>query len=170
MGVTVVLLTAVSCFLGASLADQSSYPVSPHQSLTYPGQEASLGYPAQDTGLTEGAYYQNYPSAAEADQPDYGLQAGTNDRTLDVFTFPMVLTAFFSAMMGGLMAPMIVGVTRRMGEFEFDLPDLSKIKFPVKSKKSKKSNKNDDEGRSVEDNILRLVSLGFQKLLRNNQN
>ena len=62
-----------------------------------------------------GAYYQNYPSAAEADQPDYGLQAGTNDRTLDVFTFPMVLTAFFSAMMGGLMAPMIVGVTRRWG-------------------------------------------------------
>ena len=33
-----------------------------------------------------------------------------------LFTFPMVITAFFSAMMGGLLAPLVVNVAARLIE------------------------------------------------------
>ena len=32
---------------------------------------------------------------------------------VSLFTFPMVITAFFSAMMGGLLAPLVVNVAAR---------------------------------------------------------
>ena len=33
---------------------------------------------------------------------------------VSLFTFPMVITAFFSAMMGGLLAPLVVNVAARL--------------------------------------------------------
>ena len=33
---------------------------------------------------------------------------------VSLFTFPMVVTAFFSAMMGGLLAPLVVNVAARL--------------------------------------------------------
>lgn len=177
MGIIVLLLTAVHCLLGAALADQTSYPVSPHQSLAYPGQEVvPHSYPVQETE----AYYQNYPSSsggggvAEEPYDLTSLSSGNTDRTLDVFTFPMVLTAFFSAMMGGLMAPFIVGVTKRMSEFELDLPAWD-IEFPevstkkVKDKKHSNKNKGSSKSRALEDTIVSLVSHGFHNLLNYNR-
>ena len=50
-----------------------------------------------------GGYYENYPTTAGS-QYDYSLASYGQDRVGELFTFPMVITAFFSAVLGGLLA------------------------------------------------------------------
>ena len=59
-----------------------------------------------------GGYYENYPTTAGG-QYDYSLASYGQDRVGELFTFPMVITAFFSAVLGGLLAPLVVGVAAR---------------------------------------------------------
>jgi len=176
MGMIVLLVTGASCLLGGVLGDQG-YP----QAHNYPTQEVTAplgGYPVEgaETGLSAGGYYENYPTTAGG-QYDYSLASYGQDRVGELFTFPMVITAFFSAVLGGLLAPLVVGVAARMSDIELpalpEFSDFEGIEFPVKKltsskkKKTKTKTKNKNKGRQFEDAIVNLVSNGFQRLLQN---
>jgi len=82
----------------------------------------------------------------------------------------MVITAFFSAMMGGLLAPLVVNVAARMGDFELpvlpDIGDLEVPEFPIKRVNQKK--KKTKKGRELmEDSIVELISRGLKHLNSN---
>merc|ERR1711899_32796 len=150
----------------ATLGYPQSAPATSH-TAHFPQQEvtAPLGYPSSYP--VEGSqYYANYPTGSG--QYDYGLQYGDTDRLdASLFTFPMVITAFFSAMMGGLLAPLVVNVAARMGDIELpvlpDIADLEVPEFPIKrvSQKKKKTKK----GRElIEDSIVGLISSGLRHL------
>jgi len=162
----------------ATLGYPQSAPATSH-TAHFPQQEvtAPLGYPSSypvegaDTSLTASGsqYYSNYPTTgAGAGQYDYGLQYGETDRQdVSLFTFPMVITAFFSAMMGGLLAPLVVNVAARMGDFELpvlpDIGDLEVPEFPIKRVNPKK--KKTKKGRDLmEDSIVELLSRGLKHL------
>jgi len=138
--------------MGAPLGYPSSYPVEGAEtsSLTASGSQ----------------YYANYPSGSG--QYDYGLQYGDTDRLdASLFTFPMVITAFFSAMMGGLLAPLVVNVAARMGDIELpvlpDIADLEVPEFPIKRVNQKK--KKTKKGRElIEDSIVGLITSGLRHL------
>jgi len=166
----------------ATLGYPQSAPATSH-TAHFPQQEvtAPLGYPSSypvegtDTGLTASGsqYYSNYPTTgAGSGQYDYGLQYGETDRQdVSLFTFPMVITAFFSAMMGGLLAPLVVNVAARMGEFELpvlpDIADLEVPEFPIKRVNPKK--KKTKKGRELmEDSIVELLSMGLKHLSSEN--
>jgi len=163
----------------ATLGYPQSAPATSH-TAHFPQQEvtAPLGYPSSypvegaDTGLTASGsqYYSNYPtSGAGGGQYDYGLQYGETDRQdVSLFTFPMVITAFFSAMMGGLLAPLVVNVAARMGDFELPvLPDIGDIEvpeFPIKRVNEKKKKKTKKGRELMEDSIVELISRGLKHL------
>merc|ERR1711953_195268 len=182
MGLKLLLLSAGLILITPDLVsgDQATlgYPQSaPATSHTahFPQQEvtAPLGYPSSypvegadtSSGLTASGsqYYANYPTGSG--QYDYGLQYGDTDRLdASLFTFPMVITAFFSAMMGGLLAPLVVNVAARMGDFELPvLPDIGDIEvpeFPIK-----RVNEKTKKGRELmEDSIVELISRGLKHL------
>merc|ERR1711953_558573 len=186
MGLKLLLLSAGLILITPDLVsgDQATlgYPQSaPATSHTahFPQQEvtAPLGYPSSypvevaDTTLTaQGSqYYANYPTGGGGGQYDYGLQYGETDRQdLSLFTFPMVITAFFSAMMGGLLAPLVVNVAARMGDFELPvLPDIGDIEvpeFPIKRVNEKKKKKTKKGRELMEDSIVELISRGLKHL------
>jgi len=164
----------------ATLGYPQSAPATSH-TAHFPQQEvtAPLGYPSSypveggETGLTASGshYYSNYPTGGGGGQYDYGLQYGETDRQdVSLFTFPMVITAFFSAMMGGLLAPLVVNVAARMGDFELpvlpDIGDLEVPEFPIKRVNQKK--KKTKKGRELmEDSIVELISRGLKHLNSN---
>jgi len=161
----------------ATLGYPQSAPATSH-TAHFPQQEvtAPLGYPSSypvegadtSSGLTASGsqYYANYPTGSG--QYDYGLQYGDTDRLdASLFTFPMVITAFFSAMMGGLLAPLVVNVAARMGDIELpvlpDIADLEVPEFPIKRVNQKK--KKTKKGRElIEDSIVGLISSGLRHL------
>merc|ERR1712037_309425 len=162
----------------ATLGYPQSAPATSH-TAHFPQQEvtAPLGYPSSypvevaDTTLTaQGSqYYANYPTGGGGGQYDYGLQYGETDRQdVSLFTFPMVITAFFSAMMGGLLAPLVVNVAARMGDFELPvLPDIGDIgvpEFPIKRVNEKKKKKTKKGRELMEDSIVELISRGLKHL------
>merc|ERR1712037_156971 len=162
----------------ATLGYPQSAPATSH-TAHFPQQEvtAPLGYPSSypvevaDTTLTaQGSqYYANYPTGGGGGQYDYGLQYGETDRQdVSLFTFPMVITAFFSAMMGGLLAPLVVNVAARMGDFELPvLPDIGDIEvpeFPIKRVNQKKKKKTKKGRELMEDSIVELISRGLKHL------
>merc|ERR1712037_879693 len=162
----------------ATLGYPQSAPATSH-TAHFPQQEvtAPLGYPSSypvevaDTTLTaQGSqYYANYPTGGGGEQYDYGLQYGETDRQdVSLFTFPMVITAFFSAMMGGLLAPLVVNVAARMGDFELPvLPDIGDIEvpeFPIKRVNEKKKKKTKKGRELMEDSIVELISRGLKHL------
>jgi len=161
----------------ATLGYPQSAPATSH-TAHFPQQEvtAPLGYPSSypvegadtSSGLTASGsqYYANYPTGSG--QYDYGLQYGDTDRLdASLFTFPMVITAFFSAMMGGLLAPLVVNVAARMGDIELpvlpDIADLEVPEFPIKRVNQKK--KKTKKGRElIEDSIVGLITSGLRHL------
>merc|ERR1712020_222821 len=164
----------------ATLGYPQSAPATSH-TAHFPQQEvtAPLGYPSSypvegsDTGLTASgsqsySNYQSTPGGGGGGQYDYGLQYGETDRQdVSLFTFPMVITAFFSAMMGGLLAPLVVNVAARMGDFELpvlpDIGDLEVPEFPIKRVNPKK--KKTKKGRELmEDSIVELLSRGLKHI------
>merc|ERR1712126_651335 len=125
---------------------------------------APLGYPSSYP--VEGA---ETSSLTASGQYDYGLQYGDTDRLdASLFTFPMVITAFFSAMMGGLLAPLVVNVAARMGDIELpvlpDIADLEVPEFPIKRVNQKKKKKTKKGRELMEDSIVDLISLGLKHL------
>jgi len=178
-GLALNILPDLVCGDQATLGYPQSAPATSH-TAHFPQQEvtAPLGYPSSypvegsdTTGLTASGsqYYSNYPTTgAGGGQYDYGLQYGETDRQdVSLFTFPMVITAFFSAMMGGLLAPLVVNVAARMGDFELpvlpDIGDLEVPEFPIKRVTPKK--KKTKKGRElVEDSIVQLISRGLRHL------
>merc|ERR1719411_1501216 len=69
--------------------------------------------------------------------------------------------------MGGLLAPLVVNVAARMGEFELpvlpDIADLEVPEFPIKRVNPKK--KKTKKGRElIEDSIVGLISSGLRHL------
>jgi len=120
--------------LGLSVCDQSA-----QGTLHYPQEEvtAPLGYPdGSDTGLTAGGYYSQYPTTAGG-QYDYSLAYGATDRLSEVISFPLVITAFFSAMVGGILAPLVSTMASRLGDVELpEMPTLEIPEIPIKSKYS----------------------------------
>jgi len=186
MGLKLLLLSAGLILITPDLVsgDQATlgYPQSaPATSHTahFPQQEvtAPLGYPSSypvevaDTTLTaQGSqYYANYPTGGGGGQYDYGLQYGETDRQdVSLFTFPMVITAFFSAMMGGLLAPLVVNVAARMGDLELpvlpDIGDLEVPEFPIKRVNQKKKKKTKKSRDLIEDSIVSLISSGLEHL------
>merc|ERR1711953_163453 len=174
----------------ATLGYPQSAPATSH-TAHFPQQEvtAPLGYPSSypvevaDTTLTaQGSqYYANYPTGGGGGQYDYGLQYGETDRQdVSLFTFPMVITAFFSAMMGGLLAPLVVNVAARcekhfplycftrMGDLELpvlpDIGDLEVPEFPIKRVNQKKKKKTKKGRDLIEDSIVSLISSGLEHL------
>jgi len=180
-GLSLNILPDLVCGDQATLGYPQSAPATSH-TAHFPQQEvtAPLGYPSSypvegsDTGLTASGsqYYSNYQSTTGGGgggQYDYGLQYGETDRQdVSLFTFPMVITAFFSAMMGGLLAPLVVNVAARMGDFELPvLPDISDIEvpeFPIKRVNEKKKKKTKKGRELMEDSIVDLISIGLKHL------
>jgi len=179
-GLSLNILPDFVCGDQATLGYPQSAPATSH-TAHFPQQEvtAPLGYPssypveAADTGLTASGsqYYSNYPAATTGGggQYDYGLQFGETDRQdVSLFTFPMVITAFFSAMMGGLLAPLVVNVAARMGDLELPvLPDIGDIEvpeFPIKRVNEKKKKKTKKGRELMEDSIVDLISIGLKHL------
>jgi len=177
VGLTLCISPGLVCGDQATLGYPQSAPATSH-TAHFPQQEvtAPLGYPSSypvegaDTGLTASGsqYYSNYPTGGGGGQYDYGLQYGDTDRQdVSLFTFPMVITAFFSAMMGGLLAPLVVNVAARMGDFELpvlpDIGDLEVPEFPIKrvNQKKKKTKKGRD---LMADSIVGLISRGLKHL------
>jgi len=160
----VLLLLTIGSLIGGLACDQTYPGQQAPQATHYPTQEAPLGYPIEggDTALTAaGNYYSSYPSGGG--QYDYGLQLSDTDRQDSIFTFPMVLTAFLSAMMGGLLAPLVVGMAARVGDMELPvLPDIEVPDFPIKRVNKKKKTK---KGRELDDSIVNMLQSGLDRIL-----
>merc|ERR1711936_772443 len=179
VGLTLCISPGLVCGDQATLGYPQSAPATSH-TAHFPQQEvtAPLGYPSSypvegaDTSITASGsqYYSNYPTTgAGAGQYDYGLQYGETDRQdVSLFTFPMVITAFFSAMMGGLLAPLVVNVAARMGDLELpvlpDIGDLEVPEFPIKRVNQKKKKKTKKGRDLIEDSIVSLISSGLEHL------
>merc|ERR1711997_1169397 len=174
VGLTLCISPGLVCGDQATLGYPQSAPATSH-TAHFPQQEvtAPLGYPVEvaDTTLTaQGSqYYANHPTGGGGGQYDYGLQYGETDRQdVSLFTFPMVITAFFSAMMGGLLAPLVVNVAARMGDLELPvLPDISDLEvpeFPIKRVNQKKKKKTKKGRDLIEDSIVSLISSGLEHL------
>merc|ERR1711962_1934279 len=153
MGTNTLLVLVWIVLIGFGSCDQSS-----HQ-LGYPQEEVSapLGYPIEGhTGATAGGYYSQYPSTA-AGQYDYSLTYGDTDRTTaEVFSFPIVIVSFFSALLGGMMAP-VVG---RMPSADLDF-----LEFPVRKVSTTKKTRA-KKGRGFDLSGAQLVAEQFTKFLK----
>merc|ERR1712002_233982 len=142
MGTSLLLQTLCLSLMGVSLGDQSALT----HGYTQEEVTAPLGYPieGQDTGLTAGGYYSQYPTTASGNY-DYSLAYGATDRISDVISLPLVITAFFSAMVGGILAPLVTTMAARLGDVELpEMPDIRMPEMPdlpVKKTNSKKKNK-----------------------------
>merc|ERR1711892_1321510 len=115
-------------FIGASNCDQSGYPQA--------NVAAPLTQEYADTGLVDNSAYYN--------QADYGqgvydyAQYSDTDRTAELIesaiTIPMAITAFISAL---------------IGEFEFELPELPRLK-------------NKKKGRAFDESLAKPISSLFK--------
>merc|ERR1712106_289915 len=104
--------------VGLTNCDQAAYPAT--------NVVAPLNQEYADTGIVDNSAYYN--------QADYGQSAydysqySDTDRTAELIesaiTVPMAITAFFAALLGGFMAPIISDGMRALREFE--LPELKK--------------------------------------------
>merc|ERR1711962_309402 len=148
MGTNTLLVIVWIVLIGFVSCDQSS-----HQ----------LGYPQ------EGGYYSQYPSTA-AGQYDYSLTYGDTDRTTaEVFSFPIVIVSFFSALLGGMMAPVVGRMASAVGNFAFfpHLPavDLDFLEFPVRKVSTTKKTRA-KKGRGFDLSGAQLVAEQFTKFLK----
>jgi len=91
---------------------------------------APLNQEYADPTLDNSAYYNQADYGQSA--YDYGQYTDT-DRTAELIesaiTVPMAITAFFAALLGGFMAPIISDGMRALSEYElpeFDLPEIKK--------------------------------------------
>merc|ERR1712079_223077 len=105
--------------IGVARCDQSAYPVS-----------GSVGAPLTqeyaDTSLVDNTAYYGQADYSQGGY-DYAQYSDT-DRTAELIesalTLPMAIVAFFAALMGGIMAPVVSDGMRALAEFEF--PRLKK--------------------------------------------
>jgi len=91
---------------------------------------APLNQEYADPTLDNSAYYNQADYGQSA--YDYGQYSDT-DRTAELIesaiTVPMAITAFFAALLGGFMAPIISDGMRALGDFElpeFEFPEIKK--------------------------------------------
>jgi len=138
--------------VGFTNCDQSAYPAT--------NVVAPLNQEYADTGIVDNSAYYN--------QADYGQSAydysqySDTDRTAELIesaiTVPMAITAFFAALLGGFMAPIISDGMRALGEFE-----LPEFEFPELKKKTK--------GRAFDEPLAKPVSslfkLAAEKIITN---
>merc|ERR1711890_72940 len=103
-------------------------------------------------GLTAGGYYSQYPTTAGGQYDYSGLGAyGATDRITDVLSLPMVITAFLSAVVGGILAPLVTRMASRLGDVELlRIPELLLKKVTPKRKTKSKTK---SKGRSMEDDL-----------------
>eukprot|EP00090_Calanus_glacialis_P022773 TRINITY_DN3507_c0_g1_i1.p1 TRINITY_DN3507_c0_g1~~TRINITY_DN3507_c0_g1_i1.p1 ORF type:complete len:162 (+),score=34.66 TRINITY_DN3507_c0_g1_i1:89-574(+) len=110
-------------FIGTAHCDQSAYPQT--------NVVAPLTQEYADTGLVDNSAYYNTADYSQGAYTDYG-QYSENDRTAELIetaiTIPMAITAFFAALLGGILAPIVSDGMRSLSEFEFELPDFPEIK------------------------------------------
>merc|ERR1711892_1358779 len=128
-------------FIGTSNCDQSGYPQA--------NVAAPLTQEYADTGLVDNSAYYN--------QADYGqgvydyAQYSDTDRTAELIesaiTIPMAITAFISALIGSIMAPIISDGFRSLAEFEF--PELPRLK-------------NKKKGRAFDESLAKPISSLFK--------
>jgi len=119
---------------------------------------APLNQEYADPTLDNSAYYNQADYGQSA--YDYGQYSDT-DRTAELIesaiTVPMAITAFFAALLGGFMAPIISDGMRALGDFE-----LPEFEFPEIKKKQK--------GRAFETlskPASRLFKLAAEKIIEN---
>jgi len=161
MGTSLLLNTVLIGLIGLGSGDQSSLP------LGYPQEEvtAPLGYPIEgnDAGLTAGGYYSQYPTTAGGQYDYSGLGAyGATDRITDVLSLPMVITAFLSAVVGGILAPLVTRMASRLGDVELpripeipklDIPEIPELPLKKVTPKRKTKSKTKSKGRSMEEDL-----------------
>jgi len=137
----------VVCCVGLSMCDQSVYPV----------ETVGAGHPSQYVGGgvqgDGGGYYSQAPYGQ--DVYDYAQYSDT-DRTLELIegalTIPMAIIAFFSALLGGILAPIISDGVRALAEFE-----LPRIELPEEESK----------GRTYSGDLVKPVSTGYKLTAEN---
>merc|ERR1739838_583150 len=139
--------------VGLTNCDQSAYPAT--------NVVAPLNQEYADTGIVDNSAYYN--------QADYGQSAydysqySDTDRTAELIesaiTVPMAITAFFAALLGGFMAPIISDGMRALGEFE-----LPEFEFPELKKKTKGKQPKQNVGK-FRDNIDNFAGRAFDEPL-----
>merc|ERR550519_706965 len=106
--------TVVVCCIGLSVCDQSVYPVDPV--LAVQGTSQYGGGGVQGDG---GGYYSQAVYGQEG--YDYSQYSDT-DRTVELIegalTVPMAIIAFFAALIGGIIAPVVSDVVTAFIDFE----------------------------------------------------
>merc|ERR1712083_519663 len=126
-------------FIGVARCDQSAYP------------SGSVGAP-----LT-----QEYADTSLVDNTAYYGQNSDTDRTAELIesalTIPLAIVAFFAALLGGILAPVVSDGVRALGEFE-----IPEIEFP----RLKKTSSGRDYGEPYKP-ISSLFKLAAEKLITN---
>jgi len=138
-------------FIGVAKCDQSVYP------------SGSVGAPLTqeyaDTSLVDNtAYYgQNDYSQGAYDYAQYSDTDRTAELIESALTIPLAIVAFFAALLGGILAPVVNEGFRALGEFE-----IPEIEFP----RLKKTSSGRDYGEPYKP-ISSLFKLAAEKLITN---